>query len=105
MLTDASEHAQPVRRKVAELMRTTALENARAPTDPKRKGPLPSLPSAFDEARTLNIWQVAELYGVSVVTARRMQWRGLLPAAVRIGSRLGWRAKDILATLSELPAA
>jgi predicted DNA-binding transcriptional regulator AlpA len=66
--------------------------------DRKGKGPLPSLPAAFDGNRILNVRQMSELYGVSVATIRRMHRRGALPGAVRIGERrIGWRAKDALA--------
>jgi predicted DNA-binding transcriptional regulator AlpA len=71
-----------------------------------RKGALASLPAAFDGSRILNVQQMAELYGVSVATIRRMYRRGTLPGAVRIGERrIGWRAKDALAAHASLPAA
>ncbi len=83
MIRTIAEHAPPVRRK-----------------------PAASLSSAFDEARLMDIQQLAEAYRVAVVTARRMYWRGLLPPAVRVGSRgIRWHAKDVLASLADLPAA
>jgi predicted DNA-binding transcriptional regulator AlpA len=60
-----------------------------------------SLPEIFAHERVLNVRQMAELWGVSVATLRRLHRRRLLPSAIQLSDRrIGWRAADALAALT-----
>jgi predicted DNA-binding transcriptional regulator AlpA len=59
------------------------------------------LPDAFNNARILSAKQMAELWGVSLSTLRRLHSRGRLPPAIQLSERrIGWRAGDALAALA-----
>jgi predicted DNA-binding transcriptional regulator AlpA len=68
--------------------------------------PQDNLPAIFANNRILNIRQMAELWGVSVPTIRRLHRSGKIPSAIRISERrIGWRAGDALSALAAREAA
>jgi predicted DNA-binding transcriptional regulator AlpA len=63
--------------------------------------PQDNLPAIFTSNRILNVRQMAELWGVSVPTIRRLHRAGIIPSAIRISERrIGWRAGEVLSALA-----
>ncbi len=60
-----------------------------------------TLPAVFANERVLNVRQMAELWGVSVATIRRLGRSGQLPSTIQLSDRrIGWRAADAFAALA-----
>jgi predicted DNA-binding transcriptional regulator AlpA len=65
-----------------------------------------AIPERLEHERILSAHQAAALMSISLSTFRRQHWRGLLPAAIRVGQRrIGWRARDLLALIESRAAA